>query len=267
MPPKMRSGRGRREAHKGKKNMKKIIGCLFAGILLLGLCGCGAETVAPEPQPAEELESAVLQEEPDPAEDPADIGERMLRSSVNIITGAGDYGAGFAVENGYIVTNYHVLYGSPEDITVITYERDEYPAVLLGYDEAADIAVLEIGAELESSVLGDSDQVIAGETVTAVGNPYGDLSFARASGEILDVDEKLLDVIDRNRRFLYYDGDAVSGFSGGPVYDAQGTVIGVLNSRYAGDLSAYDFDRLCGIIPINTVKESVGKILSQESAQ
>ena len=246
--------------------VRKIVCCLLTGILMLGLCGCKAEP-ASDPQPEAEPEVTVIPEEPDPAEDAAGIEERVLRSTVNIVTGKGDFGAGFAVENGYVVTNYHVLYGSPEDITVITYDRDEFQGVLLGYDAEADIAVLEIGTDLEPSVLGDSDAVIAGQTVTAVGNPYGDLSFARAPGKILDVDAELLDLIDRERRFLHYDGDAVSGFSGGPVYDAQGAVIGVLNSRYAGDLSAYDFDCLCGIIPINTVKESVAKILDQENVQ
>ena len=114
--------------------------------------------------------------------------------------------------------------------------------------------MLEIDVKLEPSVLGDS--VTVGETVTAVGNPYGNLSFAMVFGLVLDVNEELLDTIDKNRQFLHFDGDAVSGFSGGPVYNAYDEVIGVLNGRYTWDLSAYDFDCLCRIIPINTVKKA-----------
>ena len=245
--------------------MKKIMCLLLAGILTLVLCGCGTESATPELRPAEE--QVLLPADPAPVEEPAVPDERVLRSAVNILTGAGDYGSGFAVENGYIVTNYHVLYASPEDITVITCEKEEYPAVVLGYDESADIALLEIDAKLEPSVLGDSDSVTVGEMVTAVGNPYGDLSFAMVSGLVLDVNEELLDTIDKNRQFLHFDGDAVSGFSGGPVYNAYGEVIGVLNGRYTGDLSAYGFDCLCRIIPINTVKKSISKILDRGKTQ
>lgn len=53
------------------------------------------------------------------------------------------------------------------------------------------------------------------------------------------------------------------GYSGGPVYDKEEKVIGVLNARYSGDLSKYDFDNLCAIIPINKVVQISDKIIDE----
>lgn len=110
-------------------------------------------------------------------------------------------------------------------------------------------------------VLGDSDEVKVGDTITAIGNPNGDLSFSKAKGKVLNVDKELLDKIDKERKYIWYDGDVISGYSGGPVYDKEGKNIGILNTKYVGDLSKYDFDNLSGIIPINRVKIVINNII------
>lgn len=237
--------------------MKKLLCFLLAGAIFLSLSGCGSEPEIPDPVQETGTEETAAVEEPEPEQS---TDELVRRSAVCIVTGSGQNGAGFAVENGYIVTNYHVLFDSEDDITVFTYDNEEYKASLIGYDYDNDIAVLKTDIILEPVAMGDSGMVAAGDTVTAVGNPNGDLSFAGASGKVLDVDPDLLDIIDKDRRYIFFDGNVVSGFSGGPVYDSDGLVIGVLNSTYVGDLSAYDLDHLSGIIPIGTVKDCIRNI-------
>ena len=192
-----------------------------------------------------------------------DNEEILLNSSVNIYTSSGDFGAGFVYDDGYIITNYHVVFDS-KDIKVVTYQKEEYNASLIGFNSDADIAVLKIDKQLESMVLGDSDDVKVGDIVTAIGNPNGDLSFSKEEGKVLKVDQELLGKIDKERKYLWYDGNAISGYSGGAVYDSDGKVIGVLNAKYVGDLSKYDFDYLCQIIPINRVKVVVSDIIANK---
>ena len=98
-----------------------------------------------------------------------------MNSTVNINTDAGDFGADFVYEDVYIITNYHVVYNA-KDIKVVTYNKEEYKGSLVGYDSENDIAVLKINKKLKSMVLGDSEKVKTGDTLTAIGNSNGDLS-------------------------------------------------------------------------------------------
>lgn len=190
-----------------------------------------------------------------------DYEKLALNSTVNINTDTGDFGAGFVYNKIYIITNYHVIYNAKE-ITIATYNKDKFIASTLGYNIEKDIAVLIMDKPLESMPIGDSDNIKVGSKLTAIGNPNGDLSFSKAEGKILDVPLELLDKIDKNRKYIWYDGNAVSGYSGGPVYDEEGKVIGILNARFNNDLSEYDFANLCAIIPINKAIPIIDKIIS-----
>ena len=256
--------------------MKKAIGCFLICLILCSLSGCGAEQNTPVPMPGGPAGTGVGGEHiPDEKREGSETGgdaeepnpdERVLLSTVRIVTDNGQNGTGFAIDGGYIVTNYHVVWDSEDSITAATSDGTEHPAAIIGFDGMTDIAVLEIPVILEPLELGNSEAVLAGDPVTAIGFPDGETSASRAPGIVLEVDPDFLDLIDRNRKYLFYDGNAVSGFSGGPVYDDRGTVIGVLNNRYVGDLSAYDYDYLCGIIPVNTVKESIRAILENSKS-
>ena len=91
-------------------------------------------------------------------------------------------GSGFILtQDGYILTNYHVVEGS-NSIKVTTYDGTGYDAQLIGYDESNDIAVLKIDAsDLTPVVLGDSDTLNVGDSVVAIGNPLGELTFSLTS--------------------------------------------------------------------------------------
>lgn len=190
-----------------------------------------------------------------------DSENQILNATVNINTDTGDFGAGLVYNGVYIITNYHVVYNAKE-IKVVSYSKDEYKASLIGYNNENDIAVLKIDKKLDSMILGNSDIVEIGSTITAIGNPNGDLTFSKAEGKVLDVPQELLDKIDKERKYIWYDGNAISGYSGGPVYNKEGKIIGILNVIYVGELSKYDFDNLCGIIPINIAKQNIDKIIN-----
>ncbi len=101
-------------------------------------------------------------------------------------------GSGFIVtDDGYIVTNFHVIEES-DSITVSLYNGDTYEAALIGYDENNDLAVLKIEAEeLAPVILGDSDNLNVGDSVIAIGNPLGELTFSLTSGSISAKDREV----------------------------------------------------------------------------
>ena len=89
----------------------------------------------------------------------------MLLSTVRIVTDNGQNGTGFAIDGGYIVTNYHVVWDSEDSITAATSDGTEHPAAIIGFDGMTDIAVLEIPVILEPLELGNSEAVLAGDPV------------------------------------------------------------------------------------------------------
>ena len=88
-------------------------------------------------------------------------------------------------EDGYIITNYHVIENATSVIVTLADEK-EYEAVIIGADEASDLAVLKINADrkLPAAELGDSSQLQIGELVVAIGNPLGELTFSLTVGAV-----------------------------------------------------------------------------------
>lgn len=148
-------------------------------------------------------------------------------------------GTGFIVsENGYIVTNYHVIeyaYTGGQDLTVMLHDGTRYSASIVGVEDSNDIAVLKIdAANLSPADLGDSDSLTVGDTVYAVGNPLGDLDFSMSTGHVSALDRviKTDENVDSINMFQI-DAAVNSGNSGGPVYNTRGEVIGVVTAKYS----------------------------------
>lgn len=148
-------------------------------------------------------------------------------------------GTGFIVsENGYIVTNYHVIeyaYTGGQDLTVMLHDGTRYSASIVGVEDSNDIAVLKIDAvNLSPADLGDSDSLTVGDTVYAVGNPLGDLDFSMSTGHVSALDRviKTDENVDSINMFQI-DAAVNSGNSGGPVYNTRGEVIGVVTAKYS----------------------------------
>ncbi len=176
-------------------------------------------------------------------------------------------GSGFIVsEDGYIVTNTHVVQGAKK-ITVVTNDGKEFPAKVVGTDKLKDIAVLKIeGKNLPSARLGDSSKVRIGEPAIAIGSPFG-LEATVTAGIVSSVGrdaqvlrtptdaEALLG--SRIKRFIQTDAAIHQGNSGGPLLNAKGEVIGVNQSIIAGGT------RIGFAIPVNELKASIEQLIKK----
>lgn len=145
------------------------------------------------------------------------------------------YGSGIIIsEDGYIVTNAHVV-ANAEELFVILQGGQEVRARLIGADEHSDIAVIKIDkADLSVAVLGDSDKVRPGELAVAIGNPLGhDLSGTITAGVISAINRRLL-IDDRYLELIQTDAAINPGNSGGPLVNSRGEVIGMNTLKATG---------------------------------
>ncbi len=168
-------------------------------------------------------------------------------------------GSGFVIdsENGYILTNYHVVSGS-NDVAVTFKNSDSYSAKIIGGDEINDVAVLKIEAKgLKHVTIGNSDQVKVGEDVLIIGNPLGDLTFTMTRGIVSAVD-RIINTGEYNIETFQTDTAINSGNSGGPAFDSTGAVIGIASAKYAA--SGVEGIGFC--IPINDAMEIARDLVS-----
>ncbi|MDR2502467.1 MAG: S1C family serine protease [Oscillospiraceae bacterium] len=149
------------------------------------------------------------------------------------------YGSGFIIsEDGYIVTNYHVVesaHSSGSPIKVTFYDGKSYDAKLVGYESDNDVAVLKIEAAGLSPVkIGSSAALRVGNKVYAVGNPQL-LNYTMTDGIVSSLD-RAIQVEELNSITMFQISAAVnSGNSGGPVYNSRGEVVGVVSAKYASE--------------------------------
>lgn len=137
-------------------------------------------------------------------------------------------GSGIIIsEDGYIVTNQHVIADATE-IHVILNTGEEYKATLVGSDERTDLAVLKIDAKgLTAATLGDSTQVEVGDLAVAIGNPLGqELAGSVTAGVISAVNRKMT-VDNRSYNLIQTDAAINPGNSGGALVNKYGEVIGI----------------------------------------
>lgn len=159
------------------------------------------------------------------------------------------WGSGVIIEEeGTILTNNHVIEGA-EKIVVSTYAGDEYEATLVGADKTTDLAVLKIKEKGNFNALpiGDSDELVVGETVVAVGNPLAEeFSQSVTDGIVsginraLKMDNHITDLIQTNCAIN-------SGNSGGALVNAHGELVGINSSK----ISATGVEGIGFAIPIN----------------
>lgn len=174
-------------------------------------------------------------------------------------------GAGSGVvlsQDGYIVTNYHVIKGA-SNVTVTMNDGTAYPATVVGYDEANDIAVVKVNAtRLTPVVLGDSDALSVGDYVLAIGNPLGTLSGTVTDGIISALQREV--TIDNNSMTLLQTNAAVNpGNSGGGLFNANGELIGIVNAKSSSDSSGNAIDNIGFAIPINSVKAIIDDLITK----
>ncbi len=158
-------------------------------------------------------------------------------------------GSGFIVrEDGYIVTNFHVVDGA-QKITVTMSDGRSFEARLVGKDPEFDLAVIRIdGRGLPTVKLGDSDSLRVGEWVMAVGNPYG-LEHSATVG-VISAKGRMIQVGGRRfQNFIQTDAAINPGNSGGPLVNLNGEVVGI-NTAIIPYAQGIGF-----AVPINVVKQ------------
>ena len=174
-------------------------------------------------------------------------------------------GSGFIISSdGYILTNFHVIEDS-DSISVSMYDGSTYAATLIGYDESNDIAVLKIDAEgLAPVILGDSGNLNVGDSVVAIGNPLGELTFTLTSGAISAKDREVTLSGNVTMNLLQTDCAINSGNSGGALFNLYGEVIGVTNAKYStSSSSSASIDNIGFAIPINSILNIVESIIEK----
>lgn len=151
-------------------------------------------------------------------------------------------------EDGYIVTNAHVIYdsqygaGLADEISVILEDDSTYSAEVVGYDTDCDLAVLKIEADgLTPAEFGSSSALKLGETVTAIGNPLGfELRNTVTRGIVSGLDRNIT-INEKSMNLIQTDTAINSGNSGGPLINKYGQVIGInsskMSSSYSGEAS------------------------------
>ncbi len=193
-----------------------------------------------------------------------DIYEANVDSVVSIEVRSGysvGYGTGFIVsEEGYIVTNYHVVEDA-QKVSVTLYDESVYAADVIGYEESNDLAVIKIKPEgnIESLVYGKSSDLKVGDDVYVVGNPLGDLTFTLTKG-VVSALNRLIDTGSGFTINMFQTDAAVnSGNSGGPVFDKHGFVVGIASAKYA----SASIEGLSFCVPIDDVRSMIDEIINK----
>ena len=167
-------------------------------------------------------------------------------------------------EDGYIVTNNHVVSGTSRKLTVFLSDGTSKSAQIVGTDPATDLAVIKIeGANLPTAVFGDSDALRPGQLAIAIGNPLG-IEFNRSvtAGVISGLD-RVLSVGDSYMRLIQTDAVINPGNSGGPLINGNGEVIGLNSVK----LNVTAVEGMGFAIPSNQVKRIVEELIETDKVR
>ena len=207
---------------------------------------------------------------------PAQVYAANVNSTVGITTSittnywgyqttAAASGSGFILsDDGYILTNFHVIDDS-DSISVRLYNGESLDAALIGYDESNDIAVLKVEAEnLVPVIIGDSDNMNVGDSVIAIGNPLGELTFSLTAGAVSALDREITMSNGSTMNLIQTDCAINSGNSGGALFNLYGEVIGITNAKYSSNSSSEaSIDNIGFAIPINDVWGIIESIIEK----
>ena len=204
------------------------------------------EAEADETQPETTL-SGVLSEsdfrldlQRSPQEGGLSLQEIYAASIPSVVSISTDCGSGTGVvlsQNGYLVTNAHVVDGAKTIRVRLTDDR-EFTARILGVDDVSDLAVLDIDAtDLTPARFGDSDSLRVGDSVVAIGDPLGSELRGTMTNGIISAINRDVAVDGRTMSLIQTNAALNSGNSGGPLINEYGQVVGInvikMTSRYS----------------------------------
>ena len=203
---------------------------------------------------------------------PAEVYASTVNSTVSIncssqstnifgqTTQSASSGSGFIIsEDGYIVTNYHVINGA-SSVKLTLYNGNTYDATVIGGDSDYDVAVLKINAAgLTPVTLGNSADVNVGDSVLAIGNPLGELTFSMSGGYVSSCN-RAINVDGTPFNMIQVDCSINPGNSGGPLMNLYGEVVGIVSAKYS-TYSSTTVEGLGFAIPIDDVKPIITDIM------
>ncbi len=278
LEPKSRRGRG-----------KKILAGVLCGTLLVGASFGAGWWINEEVESRQVTETRILMSDRPAAEvstvkvdgskqmSYAEVYKANLASCVSInvsstslnffgqVVQSASSGSGFVItEDGYIVTNYHVISGGT-DVQVTMSDGTTYSAQVVGGDKDYDLAVLKVDpgeTKLQAVVLGSSDDLQVGEQILAIGNPLGELTFSMSEG-IVSCLNREINVDGTPFNMIQITAAVNSGNSGGPLFNTYGEVVGIVSAKFSSsnNMSGASVEGLGFAIPINDVLDMIRDIM------
>lgn len=196
---------------------------------------------------------------------PSEVYNKVVPSTVLVITTA-ENGVGtgtgiIATEDGYIITNSHVILDSKSvPVQVKTNDGTFHDAVVVGYDKTTDLAVLKIdGTGYTPAEFGNSDELVMGQAVLAIGNPGGEqFSGSLTSGIISGLDRSVDEYSSNGMTYIQTDAAINPGNSGGPLVNMYGQVIGINSAKIVSE----QYEGMGFAIPTSGAKTIVDDLLS-----
>ena len=200
-----------------------------------------------------------------------DVYQQCINSVVyiRISGGGGSEGSGVMMSrDGYIITNAHVVEGGRRaDVTL--HDGSKYTAQLVGYDWAADLAILKIeGENFSAARFADSDGLMVGQRVAAMGSPWGyELKDTMSQGVLSGLNRELYHNMGK-AKFIQFDAAVSSGSSGGALIDEYGRVIGIVTMKYVVDMDYESYvENLSFAIPMTEAKVVLDEIIKYGSVR
>ena len=194
-----------------------------------------------------------------------EIYRQCIASVVSITSSSGSgtsTGTGVILsEDGYIVTNYHVIEDGTR-ITVLLHDDREFSAWIVGSDPATDLAVLKIEADdLTGATFGDSDVLQVGDSVAAIGDPLGIEYRGTMTNGIISAINRNMNIDGRLMNLIQTNAALNSGNSGGPLINSYGQVIGINTVKIGAFTDKAGVEGIGFAIPSATVTDIVNQII------
>ncbi len=164
------------------------------------------------------------------------LGQVYAQNVKAVVVVTSDYGqgSGFLISaDGYVVTNYHVV-EQDKQVEVTLHSGETMAAEVVGHESGNDIALLKVdGENLPFATIGSSDKLVVGDQVAAIGNPLGELTASLTVGYI-SAKDRVMDTDGNVINMLQTDAAINAGNSGGPLFNMNGEVVGIITAKYSG---------------------------------
>ncbi len=193
------------------------------------------------------------------------VGPAVVGVSTTI-TGSGAFGQGTTEgmgsgiiinEQGYVLTNYHVVSGATV-VKVVLNTGKEVAAKVVNYDQTTDVAIVKITDSITMpgvATLGDSSTLLVGELAVAIGNPLGKEFLGSVTVGVISAVDRVIDTTS-NIKYIQTDAAINAGNSGGPLVNSKGEVIGINTAK----ITATGVEGLGFAIPINQIKSEIATL-------